>query len=224
MKYPSLILFSIIVLASCGGDQSRLKSGNLPRALEDEGSTPLQADVMGASERADLEVVDYNKVNKILSDITAQMHQPNILKDDILRGWYLGVKSDRKFGTPKTWIFVEDGANSKWISPNALEEEDLIDERQLCKETAGSYLASCLETSDSDCEYINDSYCQCLSGTRWKDEQGCILVTEKGSFVSINNAELTQGSYLGFPNQKKLNTPPDWVWLEAGRQSAWQRP
>lgn len=214
MKYPSLILFSIIVLTSCGGDQP----ADLARALENEASETLKTEVIPAAEG-----VDYNQLDALLADITAQMHQPNILKDDILRGWYLGSRSDRKYGTPNTWIFIEDGANSKWISPNVLEEEDLIDERQLCKQTAGSYLASCLETSDSDCEYINDSYCHCLSGTRWKEEQGCILVTEKGSFVSINNLELAQGWYLGFPNQKKLNTPPDWVWVEKGRESAWQK-
>ena len=223
MKYPILIssiaIFSVIVLASCSGDQP----ADAPNASGQASREVLQADVMGASMGSDLNV-DYDKLDDLLADITAQMHQPNILKDDILRGWYVGGKSDRKYGTPNTWIFIEDGANSKWISPNVLEEEDLIDERQLCKQTAGSYLASCLETSDSDCEYIDESYCQCLSGNRWKDEQGCILFTEKGSFVAINNAELAQGWYLGFPNQKKLNTPSDWVWIEKGRQSVWQRP
>lgn len=219
MKYPSLIIVSIIVLTSCGGEQP----AEFENIAQEDAQMAVQADVTGAVGNSDLEV-DYEKVDDILADISAQMHQPNVLKSDILRGWYLGSRSDKKYGTPDTWIFVEDSENSKWISPNVLEEEDLIDSRQLCKETAGTYVASCLQTSDSDCEYVEASYCQCLSGTKWKDEQGCILVTERGSYVSINNEELEKGWYYGLPNEKKLNTPSDWIWVEKGRESVWQKP
>jgi len=218
MKYLSLIIFSIFLLASCGGKQ--------PADFADSGDEDvkivLQADVMGATGNSNLGT-DYAKVDRILADISAQMHQPNVLKTDILRGWYLGGKSDKKYGTPDTWVFVDDGENSKWMSPNVLEEEDLIDNRQLCKETAGSYVASCMQTSDFDCEYVGESYCQCLSGTKWKDSQGCILSTERGSYVSINNSELEKGWYFGLPNEKKLNTPADWLWVEKGRESVWQK-
>jgi len=40
----------------------------------------------------------------------------------------------------------------------------------------------------------------------------------------ITDQELAAGSYYGFEYQKKLNTPQDWVWLEAGRSSRWHRP
>lgn len=218
MKYLSLIIFSIIVLASCGGDQP----SEFENIAQGGAKMAVQADVMGATGSSELEL-DYEKVDEILADISAQMHQPNVLKTDILRGWYLGSRSDKKYGTPDTWVFAEDGENSKWMSPNILEEEDLIDHRQICKETAGSYTASCLDTSDSDCEYVNESWCQCLLGTKWKNGQGCILVTERGSYVSINNSELEKGWYFGLPNEKKLNTPFDWTWVEKGRESVWQK-
>jgi hypothetical protein len=40
----------------------------------------------------------------------------------------------------------------------------------------------------------------------------------------IKQEELNAGWYYGFEYQKKLNTPADWVWHEAGRSSAWRRP
>lgn len=213
MKYLALVIFSLLILTSCGGSQ--------PSADATDASAAVQADVMAA---ADPEYyVDYDRVDDILADISEQMHQPNILKDDILRGWYQASEAEKKYGTPDTWIFVEDGSNSRWMSPNLIDEGDLIDERQLCRQTAGSYTASCLESSDEDCEFVNESHCQCISGTAWKDAQGCIMVTEKGGFVSINNTEMAQGWYYGLPNQKKLNTPNTWTWTENSKQSMWHK-
>jgi hypothetical protein len=40
----------------------------------------------------------------------------------------------------------------------------------------------------------------------------------------ITDQELEAGSYPGSEYQKKLNTPRDWVWVEAGRSSQWRRP
>lgn len=40
----------------------------------------------------------------------------------------------------------------------------------------------------------------------------------------ISEQELAEGHYYGFEYQKKLNTPRDWVWVEAGRSSSWRRP
>jgi hypothetical protein len=40
----------------------------------------------------------------------------------------------------------------------------------------------------------------------------------------ISDLDLTAGSYFGFEYQKKLNTPRDWVWIDAGRSSQWRRP
>lgn len=40
----------------------------------------------------------------------------------------------------------------------------------------------------------------------------------------ITEQELAAGAYYGFEYQKKLNTPKDWVWVDAGRSSQWRRP
>jgi len=219
MKYLSLIIFSVFLLASCGGDEvDEFENIAVPDAKK-----AVQADVMGATGSSDYGV-DFERVDEILADITAEMHQPNILKSDVLRGWYLGGKSDKKYGTPDTWIFIENGENSKWMSSNLLEEELLLDDRQLCTETSGTYMTSCLQTSAEECEYVGESYCECIEGTKWKSEQGCIMVTERGSFVATNSQEIQQGWYFGLPNEKKLNTPADWLWVELGRKSVWQKP
>ena len=219
MKYLSLILFSFIILSSC--------DGNTPSEFENvakgEVKQAVQANVLSSAAAAEY-ALDYEKVDQILSDISDEINQPNILKSDVLRGWYIGSESEKKYGTPDTWIHIDDGENSKWISPNMLEEESMTDVRQLCKGTAGVYFVSCLETSDAECEYVGESYCECSAGSRWKDEQGCIQITERGSLVSINNEELNRGWYFGLPNQKKLNTPANWVWVEEGRKSVWRIP
>lgn len=216
MKYLALLLFTIVFLVSCSGRPDGAKLTD----AESNGKA-VQADILSAENR-NLEA-DYETAEDRLAEIRKQLNRPNVLKEDILRGWYLGGENDRKFGTPDTWIFVEDGANSKWMSPNALEEEDLIDNRELCHDTAGAYVTSCVESSDSDCEYVDESHCQCSAGSGWAEGQGCILTTERGSFVSINNSELEQGWYLGLPNEKKLNTPADWVWVEEGKESMWTK-
>ncbi|MDH5737755.1 MAG: hypothetical protein OEZ23_05560 [Gammaproteobacteria bacterium] len=158
----------------------------------------------------------------ILEDIEGQLHQPNIVKSDIVRGWYLASEQEKKYGTPDTWVFVDDGAKSRWVSSNILDEDSLIDDSRLCRSTAGNYTSSCLETSDEACEYVGESFCKCIEGSRWKDGQGCILITEKGSFEAINSKELEQGWYFGLPNEKKLNTPADWIWHEDGQKSMWR--
>ncbi len=40
----------------------------------------------------------------------------------------------------------------------------------------------------------------------------------------ITAADLAQGWYWGMEYQKKLDTPNDWIWLEAGKSSKWIRP
>ncbi|HEX7841426.1 MAG TPA: hypothetical protein VF469_28330 [Kofleriaceae bacterium] len=40
----------------------------------------------------------------------------------------------------------------------------------------------------------------------------------------MSRTELAQGWYWGFEYQKKLDTPADWVWIEAGKSSKWCKP
>lgn len=42
--------------------------------------------------------------------------------------------------------------------------------------------------------------------------------------TSFSSKDLTQGWYWGFENQKKINTPTDWVFTEAGKSSCWHSP
>jgi len=167
--------------------------------------------------------VDYEEVDDKLAELRLLLAQPDILEEDVRRGWYLASESEKKYGTPNTWIFIENGDDSKWISPNVIEDEELIDSGKLCRKTAGSYISSCLDSTDSSCEYVAESYCSCVYGSKWKDEQGCILVTDKDTYVAINVEELEKGWYFGLPNERKLNTPSDWTWFEAGKKSVWQK-
>jgi len=219
LSFATIVLVMLIVLASCNAMDSSKETGAF---IQDAPEQVVQAD-FPAQSGAETKGVDYGAVDRMLADITFEMNQPNILESDIRRGWYLGGQKEKKYGTPDTWIFVENGGDSKWMSPNAMDEGGIIDDRELCRETAGTYYPSCLESSDPDCEYVEVSYCDCLPGSKWKGEQGCILITARGSFVSVNNAELGQGWYFGLPNEKKLNTPSDWIWLEQGRDSVWRQ-
>jgi hypothetical protein len=40
----------------------------------------------------------------------------------------------------------------------------------------------------------------------------------------ITRTDLHQGWYWGFEYQKKLDTPIDWVWIDAGKSSKWSKP
>lgn len=165
----------------------------------------------------------YKQMAELQANLSQAMEQPNILKEDILRGWYLSSEENKKYGTPEDWVFVEDQSESKWMSPFLLEEADTLTDRMLCKLTAGQYTPSCLESSEVTCHYEVENTCQCSEGTAWKAGEGCILLGKRGGFMAINSTELEQGFYLGLPNQKKLNTPPGWSWKEEGKNSAWRR-
>ncbi len=217
MKKLVTLFFTLLLLSACGAngkDDSNLHPAD-----------SYQASMVGQSNEPIYESeVDYKKMQAMLSELNKEMNQPNILKDDVLRGWYLGQKDEKKYGTPKDWIWIDDGENSKWVSPNSVEEVEIVDDRELCKDTAGTYKISCLDTTDSDCEYVPESYCHCSYLSKWKDHQGCILVNEDGLYVAINSQELERGWYHGLPSQKKLNTPSNWIWIEAGRDSIWSKP
>jgi hypothetical protein len=47
---------------------------------------------------------------------------------------------------------------------------------------------------------------------------------EQGTTPQISSNDLIQGWYWGMENQKKINTPTDWVYYEAGRDSCWHEP
>ncbi len=163
-------------------------------------------------------------LEQLKADLSEDLDAPNILKEDILRRWYYGTKEQKKYGTPDEWVFVDDGDQSRWVSPDAIEESAQIDEKDLCKLTAGKFIESCFQSASASCRQIEKSHCECSEGSKWKAEQGCIMTNEDGIYISINQRELEQEFYLGLPNQKKLNTPGSWGWIEAGQNSAWRKP
>lgn len=185
----------------------------------------IQANVFSGAGSATRQEDPIRQMEKELSELNREINRPNVLKEDILRGWYLAAEHEKKYGTPDNWIFIEDGDKSRWVSPLRLEEVEVMDDRTLCRTTAGTYQLSCADSSESGCEYeAAKSHCACSYGSRWRDGEGCILTSDKGAYVAINQEELDRGWYFGLPSQKKLNTPSDWVWEEAGKKSIWKKP
>lgn len=179
----------------------------------------LKASVLGESD-ADPE----NDTKKVLDAIEKSIAQPAILYQDIERGWYYGSLNEKKLGTPDTWIWVAGGKKSRWVSPNTMEKEDLISAESLCRQTAGTYVISCIDSDAEDCEYVPENTCRCTEGSQWEPKEGCILVDGSGDFVEAAKEEIARGWYSGLLNQKKLGTPAAWVWVEAGQESRWKNP
>ncbi|VVB73455.1 Uncharacterised protein [uncultured archaeon] len=42
--------------------------------------------------------------------------------------------------------------------------------------------------------------------------------------LHITDKELQCGGYYGFQDQRKVGTPDDWVWIDAGKSSNWHAP
>jgi len=215
MSYKKFLIILLLFTIFMAFGQRNVDSEN------DLQNNVFSADILNSYGSSD-SFVNYDEVEDQLSELRIKLSKPNILKDDIVRGWYLALETEKKYGTPDNWIFIENGYDSKWISPNALDEKELVDNNLLCKGTAGNFVSSCLDSYDSKCEYVSESYCECSYGTKWKVDQGCIYSTEKGTYVAINAEDLEKGWYYGLPNEKKLNTPSSWIWLENGKRSVWQ--
>ncbi len=230
MKKFFLILISVLFLTACG-----------------EGGTASQGDSVGDSARPkfpqkkpSVPAVENTKVDeihpseatkpselnmdRIIADINANISAPNILAQDIERGWYMGGEGDKKDGTPNTWVWVSKGKESAWMSPSALDESDDNRLDKLCRSTAGTYAFSCIEREFPGCEYIAKSLCRCPDQTVWVDDQGCILTDSNDKTVAISSSDLKRGWYYGLPNEKKLDTPVSWAWIEGGKKSRWQTP
>lgn len=47
---------------------------------------------------------------------------------------------------------------------------------------------------------------------------------EEEQLLPISDTELSLGWYYGSGNQKKPNTPDDWIYTDAGRSSCWHYP
>ena len=224
MKKILYILLSLFFLAACQGGSADLTGTSKPRIPQKRPSIPsgkiLQANVLGTLNPTSDEL----DMKRLLNTIDNNIRQPNISIIDIERGWYYGRKDEKKTGTPSSWVWIDKGDQSVWSSPNTTDETDDVALDKLCESTAGSYAFSCVEREIATCEHIPKSLCRCSEGTRWVDEQGCILLNRNDEFVAVTTDDLKQGWYFGLPNEKRLYTPRNWLWLENGKQSRWQAP
>lgn len=63
----------------------------------------------------------------------------------------------------------------------------------------------------------------CQMDASYPDAGGtCTKAT--GQIPAISQTDLYQGWYWAAQNQKKPNTPTDWIFIDAGRSSCWHRP
>lgn len=235
MKQLLILLITVPFLVGCGGtsineniaDLSKADISNTePVIQEGKPRIPSAAANESTSETTEDEA---KEIDDLLKQIEEKINQPNILYEDIKRGWYYGGLDEKKYGTPETWVWIKEGNNSRWVSPNAVEETHIVKDETLCKKTAGTYVVSCVETEIESCEHIPANECRCVMGSKWHDTQGCVLTryseeTESDEYIEISRDELSQGQYTGLPNQKKLNTPLNWVWIDNGKNSRWQNP
>jgi hypothetical protein len=239
MKRLFFILISIALLTACAGNKYESFKGDMlngqeqnetrkkPRIPARESMPQLkiaQADLLEASDNPEASNSKEIDVAELVETVNETLGQPTINAEDIERGWYFGSKGDKKTGTPDSWLFVDDGINSRWSSPGAISEIDELFKEELCYITGGSYTPSCIEEEAINCEYISKSECRCAYESKWVDEQGCIAVDDEDEFIKITDEELKQGWYSGQINQKKLNTPLNWIWVAGGNGSRWQNP
>ena len=231
MKRIIPILIALIFLAGCGGGAGQAGSTSKPRipTAKTKPKLPqinLKADLLGSTR-----IKDENKAEKedvdmggLLDRIDRNLASENVTLEDIDRGWYYGSEEERKWGTPQSWIWANEGAKSHWISMDALQKIRDMESDELCRGTGGYYVISCVERELPHCEHIPESKCRCAAGTDFVDDQGCIILDGSYEFISINSDELRQGWYFGQSNQKKLNTPSSWIWVDGGKKSRWRQP
>ena len=164
-----------------------------------------------------------SEANLLFDKIDLELNRPNITREDMERGYYVGKKSDKKYGTPDSWRWAKE-EGGKWMNEEIARRKVYIQERSLCRKTGGKYFLSCMDTEVKDCEYVPETYCLCRESSKWDDHHGCLQADGEGGFIFISGEELKRGWYLGGVSDKKKNTPLPWVWKDVGPQSRWQNP
>ncbi len=210
-----LVITAIFLLTACN-QGGTAKKPSIPQ------NKTLQASVLESTRYQEKEKkVD---MDRLVEKIDEEIKQPDITTEDIERGWYYAQEEEKKTGTPGSWLWLNEGIKSRWISQQAVEDIREAKVVELCHKTGGDYVISCLEREAENCQYVRQSECRCDSDTKWTTEQGCVLIDEDGNFVRVSPDDLKRGWYLGLPNQKKLSTPLSWVCTENGKESRWQNP
>lgn len=70
------------------------------------------------------------------------------------------------------------------------------------------------------CGSDGKSYCTVCQACSNKD----VIWYETKTSSCEDNADFSMGWYYGTKDQKKSDTPPDWIYSEAGRSSCWHEP
>ncbi len=213
MKRAWILIVFVFFLAGCRKTVPGVSVGLLPA------EAPQAADLLGVK-RPRLP----QKQPDLLEAIDRTIAPPVITEEDIRRGWYYAPQEAKKYGTPDTWYWVREGDRSRWMSPNAAVKQENTLTEELCRTTGGVYRFSCIESDAEDCVLQPESACRCTEGSAWTPEAGCLLKNTEGGFIEISAEELQAGRYAGIISEKKRGTPADWVWVEAGKASSWQRP
>ena len=209
MKKLFTLFLALFLLAACSGgvsDNTTAKLPNIPKRPSIPTADELKASVLDADKTQKVDISD------ILDEIDQEIQGDSITSEDIERGWYLGGKDDKKFGTPDTWTWITDQFDSRWVSQSVLEEVQAGKLEELCSLTGGSY-----EKREGD----ENLKCYCPEGSDFEEKEGCLLLKD-GDFVSISTEEIRQGWYAGYPYEKKRGTPAHWQWIKVGDSGRWQ--
>lgn len=178
--------------------------------------TSFHADILQNKEtqtrHVDLPINEQKNLSDEFSHLKQAISQPNITEQEIRQGWYTASKEGRKYGTPASWVFISDNLESRWTNPESLLANKAETEDDLCKQTGGYF------------DGTSNSGCICSDSTAWQDNQGCILKSSRGSLIAISQKEIEEGYYHGNMDEKKLNTPSTWKWVEGGENSNWHKP
>lgn len=204
-----LILISISLLTACGKEEVSVQEKEIPFELKQ-----LQANLTQKIQSKENNQEDED-FQKIIESLKKQSHIPNITEEELERGWYYAEEGVKKYATPDSWVYepAQGNESGRWIHPDLMEKQVVASEELLCKKALGTFVKSCneLETGNQ-CEYIEQSTCQCPEGTLWDMQEGCLKVDADGIWLVIQQKELEQGYYSGLNSEKKKGTPESWLW------------
>jgi len=125
--------------------------------------------------------VDEAFLEELKAEHESTLGQPNIAKEDILRGWYEAEKTGKRYGTPENWVYSNENGKFMWGDPYVLKQAFNL-EKDRCHAEGGSYIESCVESTEVQCEFIESSHCSCPKGEKWDEKEGCMvdeLILEK---------------------------------------------
>lgn len=219
MKSFFYFIAVILMLSGCATETSE------PISEKKGPQIPIMAQAALTDKEA-LPAVDLTEnpqaMDRLIDRIDQNLTQQNITQAEIRQGYYYAEEKARKWGTPPSWTLFEHDGKWYWMSSDQQRAFQRSDAAEICSQTGGTYLLSCIETESDDCEYVPENTCECAEGSGWLEEQGCLALDAKGEWQEISAEELEQGWYKGGISEKKFNTPFNWIWTEDGEEGKWK--